>query len=78
MLLGLSETYGTDKMQGIIQHLSMEKLPTHFQIAMSVNSENLNEDILQAHSTKDLEAAVKPELPSGKNLNDVKKEISKK
>ena len=78
MLLGLSETYGTDKMQGIIQHLSMEKLPTHFQIAMSTNSENLNEDILQSHSTKDLEAAVKPELPSGKNLNDVRKEISKK
>jgi len=78
MLIGLSETYGKDKMQGILQHLSMEKLPTHFQIAMSTNSENLNEDILQSHSTKDLEAAVKPELPSGKNLNDVRKEISKK
>jgi hypothetical protein len=78
MLIGLSETYGTDKMQGIIQHLSMEKLPTYFQIAMSTNSENLNEDILQSHSTKDLEAAVKPELKTGQTLPKIRKDISDK
>jgi len=78
MLIGLSETYGKDKMQGIIQHLSMEKLPTHFQVAMSTNSENLNEDILASHSTKDLEAAVKPELKTGQTTTKIRKEISKK
>ena len=78
ILIGLSETYGKDKMQGIIQHLSMEKLPTHFQVAMSTNSENLNEDILASHSTKDLEAAVKPELKTGQTTTKIRKEISKK
>lgn len=60
-------------MQGILQHLSMEKLPTHYLVAMSTNSANLNEDILAAHSTKDLEKVVKSELPSGTTLNDVRK-----
>ena len=78
ILLSLSETYGKDKMQGILQHLSMEKLPTHYLVAMSTNSANLNEDILAAHSTKDLEKVVKSELPSGTTLNDVRKKISKK
>jgi len=78
ILLSLSETYGKEKMQGILQHLSMEKLPTHYLVAMSTNSANLNEDILAAHSTKDLEKVVKSELPSGTTLNDVRKKISKK
>jgi len=78
ILLSLSETYGKDKMQGILQHLSMEKLPTHYLVAMSTNSANLNEDILAAHSTNDLEKVVKSELPSGTTLNDVRKKISKK
>ena len=78
ILLSLSDTYGKEKMQGILQHLSMEKLPTHYLVAMSTNSANLNEDILAAHSTKDLEKVVKSELPSGTTLNDVRKKISKK
>ena len=76
ILLSLSDTYGKEKMQGILQHLSMEKLPTHYLVAMSTNSSNLNEDILAAHSTQDLEKVVKSELPSGTTLNDVRKKIS--
>ena len=77
-ILSYGEIYGKEHMPQILKQMEAEGMPNHYFIAMSTNSQTLNDDILQSYSTKDLEKVVKAELPSGTTTTDIKKRISSK
>ena len=73
-LLSFGEFYGKENLPQIMKQMAGEDLPEHFIIAMSTNSEKLNQDILQSHNIKDLEKNALNETSASKK--DITKRIA--